>query len=1511
MEILLAAGADPSLKGLHQGSTPLHAAAMANNAEAIKLLMQAHERYPPPPVKPVTRTQRRYSMDTPRSPLEEACQMGHLEAVTALMEFPIPDKEVKNALLDAIMCSRAEIVTCILQHGNIDIHAPMQGQTLLYRACCSSSVVIIEAVLKAGARHQKATLSDGLTTPGMGNRQPSPDEVGPVEDNCIFALVQADDLHTNRSRKLTLHDKKHLLSLLIEAGEDINAKSNAGYTVLNAAATSLTWTKLLLEAGADTSVVDCNGRNALFFATTEVIPLLMATGSMDINSQDDRGYTPLLQALLFRDADRVKTLLKHKPRLDLANNDGNGVLHFLVRSLEKYDDTTAILRLLLDGGADPNLKNDDGHVPLMSCHDWPLRPSTVLDMFLEAGANINAQGRYGETILLRALSRHKGVDATSDISAVDDLIKRGASIFLRDVKGGTLLHQVIENVWRPSLLQLLSHLVEKGLDPLAVNFKGNNMLHTLALQNKEPRPHTQCRDLALWRYFLDAGLSLDAQNHAGLTPLHILCAEEVERYSWKGNKFSDLVDFVIPNMQNIDSKDKHGLAPLHIAATASDNSLAKKLLAAGADPRIMTYEGMSPLHFAAAYRQPNNIGFLLEALCASGDPSVLSLSKHCGAAIGDVWKSPLFLACRSGVPESVKLLLDAGADFSSWELFAVFDIVEEDKVSLTWDYIMETSICPSFHNASVYCPMGVANHQNKSESPKPIGRMDEIALMLIQHGTRLVDQRHNSCRKEVVVNRSGSIGEHILNCMRKIPDRLDTQTRSDDSDRDMSPKIPFGEEVNKSQAAAMQDLLRHTPLIQKGKPSPSVVRYLLKNQKFHFIEQLPELGVNFLTITKSMESCHLRELVALGYWRLVQSVGKAIGPLPSYTKCQEDFSKDYLQRWKLGYGDLNDKNEIPDMKPLLHTAVGRVLPNMEVVRVLVEELGVDIHERNRDGETALHVVAGETMWWQTALAMPYLIAAGADLNARATDGATPLHAAIQSYTKGDEFATRRIEKLIEAGADVNAKDNSGRTCLSRAAGDAQLVRRLVEKGATMTTQALRAAIACDDVETVNFLLEANLIQTKDYSGLTSDGGNQDIVNRVIRKMPPPLWVACERRASSEITQTLLDHGANPLIKFPYSQYFDRYCDFTDEDEATEDERLSASNDEGHSGYPTKYRQCVLLHQLLYSGLATDNLFHVEELNVNERDPQGRTVLHAACLGDGGIDRMLASPDRGSSTQTLFERLVALGADLTAVDRDERNILHFLMREIKPIKNHRELTRREPAGCTKSFTYILETAPQLLTQKDRYGNTPLHYGILSLHNHSNLDFIKAMIKAGASVQATTAQGDTVLHLLAPKLRVAEYQALFVRLVGMGVDVNGVNEEKRTPAFEFVKRSIVLEQNQHEEQYQPSEFPQKVQHTSALVVMRFLLEQGGDLLSVRDRRGRSLLHEAAEGHVEVFKALVDVGLDVTVEDDGLQTAIDVAAACENYQVLELFEKKGRAAKHEPRRQSISNAYVGHRF
>ena len=81
--------------------------------------------------------------------------------------------------------------------------------------------------------------------------------------------------------------------------------------------------------------------------------------------------------------------------------------------------------------------------------------------------------------------------------------------------------------------------------------------------------------------------------------------------------------------------------------------------------------------------------------------------------------------------------------------------------------------------------------------------------------------------------------------------------------------------------------------------------------------------------------------------------------------------------------------------------------------------GADPNARAVDGFTPLHLAA---LLSQTPETVTALINAGADPNARAEFGLTPLHRAA-AHSQTPEIVTA----LINAGADPNARDGDGRT----------------------------------------------------------------------------------------------------------------------------------------------------------------------------------------------------------------------------------------------------------------------------------------------------------------------------------------------------------------------------------------------------------------------------------------------------------------------------------------------------
>ena len=102
----------------------------------------------------------------------------------------------------------------------------------------------------------------------------------------------------------------------------------------------------------------------------------------------------------------------------------------------------------------------------------------------------------------------------------------------------------------------------------------------------------------------------------------------------------------------------------------------------------------------------------------------------------------------------------------------------------------------------------------------------------------------------------------------------------------------------------------------------------------------------------------------------------------------------------------------------------------QVVKAMIDA-GSDVRQY---GGSAL---MGAASWNCNPETARLLIAAGADVNAKAPTGRTPLMLAASSYLRGEspEDIADFIRVLIEAGADVSLKDENGKTALDFAKND--------------------------------------------------------------------------------------------------------------------------------------------------------------------------------------------------------------------------------------------------------------------------------------------------------------------------------------------------------------------------------------------------------------------------------------------------------------------------------------------
>lgn len=314
--------------------------------------------------------------------------------------------------------------------------------------------------------------------------------------------------------------------------------------------------------------------------------------------------------------------------------DPNGIIQggtFTHIALERCrDGVLAMIELLIEAGADLELKNKKGQTPLSysvyNCFDavpYLLDKGAdpfTLDMYgetllhklakrsytqftqvyqkvIDTGADINKQDRNGRTAL--KLTAYAGKDRSR---VAEKLLLSGADPDIQDINGDTLLHTLVaDNTDKDDSFQFIKLLISFGSD---VNLINNNGDSPLSLSTKYGK--SDIADLLLTN---GADPNLLGKHGEPLLVKAVSCDEgKVE-----------ILQLLVSHGADIDSHSTYGSTALVKALHSNTRCLepARVLLESGADPNFVDRNGYLPLH-KVVFRNHDDIGEAIGMLIQRG-----------------------------------------------------------------------------------------------------------------------------------------------------------------------------------------------------------------------------------------------------------------------------------------------------------------------------------------------------------------------------------------------------------------------------------------------------------------------------------------------------------------------------------------------------------------------------------------------------------------------------------------------------------------------------------------------------------------------------------------------------------------------------------------------------------------------------------------------------------------------------------------------------------------------------
>ncbi|KAF7889949.1 uncharacterized protein EAF02_002364 [Botrytis sinoallii] len=1365
---LLDTGAKPNIGG-HDGLKPFHVAASNNHAGVVKLLLGAGVSPLTTRAEDISRRCGNAPPNASQHPLMIASNAGHVETIIEMIPY-CETKELEEALLRAAHRGHHILVSTLLGKTDVSPNAKalvgygdmgfIRGQTALMVATSSLEARSVKAIIEKGGIASLG--SDHLTELGSARpivhsrNLPEPEDRTPLHSLAMTAINQ-----NNRAAA------KGILDMLFLAGADLEARDSNGDTPLLLTVSPKTHRyfqialELLLSAGADPCTMNSDGesllhRNCEELSSTDFAKQLLVFGANPNQARISDGVTPLHCVVENRHkpAELIELLVNHGADINVQDNNGDTTLHRACRSslIQSGDLIPAILSL----SPDTNIQNNLDETCLHNVYRFI--DSGLVSTIIDTGMNLEKRDHEGMSVLLKAIAKYQG----TNMEMVEVLLShpKKASISARTWQGKTVLHLACHS---RNSVELLKILVKHGADlNWTDSTNGNTLLHE--------------------------------------TAAHIMGTVHGNRYnslSKDGKQtFVSVVRRLCPKF-DVNAKDINGYTPLHYACATSEYSVFA-LITAGADLNSQSFNRRTPLHCAARGRQCGVLSMLLNHAQRIGFTIDINSQDSDGM-------TPLHFACISGRPESVSILISAGADIEkktsretsgTTPLMSCAMFLEEDTI---WKLLQDRKLI----DFSVQDPFRTLS--GSSGTMRPETDLDEVT-------------QHITCRIGVIAHMLIKAGANTENAF--IP-ALEAKCA------ELVYAIR-GEDSTRSKTFAKNQLIAQMTSIEKA------------------LDDCSHEDIDFIKCKNMM------------FRRLMTFKAKLFDD-PQYTG---NIADSFVTGWGI-------------VRPLLQVACERPIWNMDIVKLLIEEGQVDVNahyvtKRRSDvtmteeliqGTTALHILAKGKSWWQVE-AIQYLGEHGAELDILDGKGRTPLEIASTYIENGSAarknlFGTQCCEALLKLGADPNKVNLEGLTALNKAGSDEETIRMLLKYGADVnrgTKSVLISAIEYGDVKTLQLYLQNGVDPSVPDNSTDSSYRSQCATVNVARKYLivvaafPKGPKAYSASIAAEMIQLLLDHGA----------------------------RVDLAVEEGES----------ILHYLFANATSATlrPSFEGPGIDMNTRDKHGRTALLCAISNstkrEGPYPHVTPSKLEKSQPPYVPPYLHLVNSathgpslDYLAVDNEGRHIIFYLL-----------------SRWTSETAPLFLSIPgvrSLFTQKDNAGYSPLHC-VLSSHSIPTppTNIVNIFVNdGGADLLESDPEFNTALHHLTrrrPYNQPDDSFRVMEQFLSSSGFIDAWNDAGMTPLLVYLAGG---EDQSRLPWYEEHGADFKATNNEGQGALHFVAANKPVTHALPEKR-----EELKKARADLFEALVKkYGCEVLDEDSKGRTALDIAAAMGNEEILELFQRR----------------------